>query len=154
MACGNGGASEPPVTSYDPAATSKMQFAVGVATIASNGGQSVAYGLNVVETLRQSNGLSGVLYSQPQDASARRASTCSSPRKPVTKCSPPARDFGTNHITWGTLNQSQWTGPPRGQKRFDHRGVRVRLVPVQLRFGAAQRRHAAVPSLQSARLRR
>ena len=25
-------------------------------------------------------------------------------------------DLGTNHITWGTLNQLQWTGPPRGPK--------------------------------------
>lgn len=53
VACGNGGASEPPVTSFDPAATSKLQFAVGVATIASNGGATIAYGLNIVETLRQ-----------------------------------------------------------------------------------------------------
>ncbi len=53
------------MTSFDPAATSKLQFAVGVATIAFNGGKSVAYGLNTVETLRQSNGLSGTLYNQP-----------------------------------------------------------------------------------------
>ena len=66
-ACGNGGASEPPVTSFDPAATSKLQFAVGVATIASNGGQSIAYGLNIVETLRQQNGLSGTLYNRADD---------------------------------------------------------------------------------------
>ncbi len=59
--CGNGGASEPTVTSLDPAANSKMQFAVGMATIASNGGASVAYGLNTVLTLRQADGLSGVL---------------------------------------------------------------------------------------------
>jgi hypothetical protein len=25
-------------------------------------------------------------------------------------------DLGTNHITWSTLDQTQWTGPPRGQK--------------------------------------
>src|ERR1700677_3128900 len=36
-ACGTGGASEPPQTSYDPAATSKVQFAVGVATLSYGG---------------------------------------------------------------------------------------------------------------------
>ncbi|MGA7092507.1 MAG: hypothetical protein WBX23_00600, partial [Candidatus Cybelea sp.] len=56
-ACGNGGASEPPVTSLDPAAISKLQFAVGVATMSYNNGTSVAIGLNTVETLRQQNGL-------------------------------------------------------------------------------------------------
>ena len=38
VACGNGGSSEPPMTSVDPAASSKMQLAVGVATMAFNCG--------------------------------------------------------------------------------------------------------------------
>jgi len=116
VACGNGGASEPPVTSYDPAATSKLQFAVGVATIASNGGQNVAYGLNVVETLRQSDGLSGVLYSQPQIIGPSKFDVLISTQT-GNEVQAAGADLGTNHITWGTLNQSLWTGPPRGQKQ-------------------------------------
>src|SRR5690348_4596277 len=114
-ACGNGGASEPPVTSYDPAATSKLQFAAGVATIASNGGQSIAYGLNIVETLRQKNGLSGVLYSQPQIIGPSSFNVLISTQT-GNEVQSAGSDLGTNHITWGTLNQLQWTGPPRGQK--------------------------------------
>ncbi len=108
--CGNGGASEPPITSFDPAATSKLQFAVGVATIAYNGGQSVAYGLNTVATLRQSDGLSGTLYNIPHDHRARRTSTCSISTQTGNEVQSAGADLGTNHITWATLNQSQWTG--------------------------------------------
>ncbi len=115
-ACGNGGASEPPVTSYDPGSTSKMQFAVGVATIASNGGQSIAYGLNVVETLRQADGLSGVLYSQPQIIGPSKFDVLISTQT-GNQVQAAGGDLGTNHVTWGTLNQSLWTGPPRGQKQ-------------------------------------
>lgn len=114
-ACGNGGASEPAVTSLDPAATSKLQFAVGVATIAYDGGQSVAYGLNVVLTLRQSDGLSGTLYNVPQivGPSSFNVLTSTQTHNEVQSA---GSDLGTNHITWGTLNQPLWTGPARGQK--------------------------------------
>ena len=114
--CGNGGASEPPVTSYDPAATSKLQFAVGIATIASNGGQSVAYGLNVVETLRQKDGLSGTLYNVPMIIGPSSFNVLISTQT-GNQVQSAGSDLGTNHITWGTLNQSQWTGAPRGQKK-------------------------------------
>jgi hypothetical protein len=113
--CGNGGASEPPQTSYDPAATSKLQFAVGVATIAYNGGKSVAYGLNAVETLRQSDGLSGVLYDVPMIIGPSKFYVLTSTQTGNQVLSA-GSDLGTNHITWGTLNQELWTGPPRGQK--------------------------------------
>ncbi len=114
-ACGNGGASEPPVTSLDPAANSKLQFAVGMATIASNGGNSVAYGLNSVLTLRQSDGLSGVLYSIPQILGPSSFNVLVSTQTGNDVQSAGA-DLGTNHITWGTLNQLAWTGQPRGLK--------------------------------------
>jgi len=116
VACGNGGASEPPVTSFDPAATSKLQFAVGVATIAFHGGKSVAYGLNSVETLRQSNGLSGTLYNQPMIVGPSSFDVLIST---VTgnQVTGAGADLGTNHITWSTLNQSAWAGPPRGPKK-------------------------------------
>jgi hypothetical protein len=113
--CGNGGASEPPQTSYDPAATSKLQFAVGVATIAYNGGKSVAYGLNAVETLRQSDGLSGVLYDVPMIIGPNNFDVLISTQTGNQVLSA-GSDLGTNHITWGTLNQELWTGPPRGIK--------------------------------------
>jgi hypothetical protein len=113
--CGNGGASEPTVTSFDPAATSKLQFAVGVATIAFNGGQSIAYGLNTVETLRQQNGLSGTLYNQPQIIGPSSFDVLISTQT-GNEVQSAGADLGTNHITWSTLNQSLWTGPPRGPK--------------------------------------
>ena len=113
--CGAGGASEPPVTSYDPAATSKLQFAVGVATIAFNGGASVAYGLNEVETLRQKDGLSGTLYNVPMIIGPTSFDVLISTQT-GNEVQSAGSDLGTNHITWGTLNQQQWTGPPRGLK--------------------------------------
>jgi len=113
--CGNGGASEPPVTSYDPAATSKLQFAVGVATMSYNGGTSVAYGLNTVETLRQKDGLSGTLYNVPMIIGPSSFDVLTS-TETGNEVQSSGSDLGTNHITWGTLNQTQWTGPPRGPK--------------------------------------
>lgn len=113
--CGNGGASEPPVTSLNPAGTSKLQFAVGVATMSYNRGASVAYGLNTVLTLRQSNGLSGTLYNIPQIIGPTNFNVLTSTETGSDVQSAGA-DFGTNHITWGTLNQQQWTGGARGQK--------------------------------------
>ncbi|MBV9719456.1 MAG: hypothetical protein JOZ77_09050 [Candidatus Eremiobacteraeota bacterium] len=114
-ACGNSGASEPPVTSYDPAATSKLQFAVGVATMSFNGGKSVAYGLNTVDTLRQQDGLSGVLYSIPMIIGPTSFNVLTS-TETGTDVQDAGSDLGTNHITWGTLNQSHWTTAPRGPK--------------------------------------
>ena len=114
-ACGNGGASEPPITSVDPVSVSKLQFAVGVATIASNNGQSIAIGLNTVVTLRQQNGLSGTLYNQPQIIGPSNFNVLTSTQT-GNQVQFAGADLGTNHITWATLNQSQWTGPPRGVK--------------------------------------
>ncbi|MEO6834841.1 MAG: hypothetical protein ABI231_02920 [Candidatus Tumulicola sp.] len=113
--CGNGGASEPPLTSVDPAASSKLQFAVGIATIASNGGQSVAYGLDTVLTLRQTNGLSGTLYNIPQIIGPSTFAVLTSTQT-GSQVQSAGSDLGTNHVTWSTLNQPQWTGPPRGIK--------------------------------------
>jgi hypothetical protein len=115
--CGNGGASEPPQTSYDPAATSKLQVAVGVATISFQNGQKVAYGLNEVETLRQSNGLSGVLYDVPMIIGPSKFDVLTS-TETGQAVQNAGSDYGTNHITWGTLNQSAWIDPhQRGMKR-------------------------------------
>jgi hypothetical protein len=114
-ACGSAGASEPPVTSQDPAAYSKMQFAVGVATIASNGIQNVAYGLNTVVTLRQSDGLSGTLYNVPMIIGPSSFNILNSTQT-GNQVQYAGADLGTNHITWSTLNQLAWTGPPRGFK--------------------------------------
>src|ERR1700761_9332197 len=102
--CGNGGASEPPQTSVDPAAVSKLQFAVGIATISSNNGAKIAYGLNTVLTLRQANGLSGTLYNIPQILGPSDFNVLTST---VTgnQVIDAGADLGTNHITWGTLNQ-------------------------------------------------
>jgi hypothetical protein len=113
-ACGGGGASEPPVTSVDPA-TSKLQFAVGIATIAYDGGASTAIGLNTVATLRQSDGLSGVLYNVPTITGPSNFSVGISTEtgNPVLSA---GSDAGTNHISWSTLNQTQWAGQPRGLK--------------------------------------
>ena len=113
--CGNGGASEPPVTSIDPAASSKLQFAVGVATMAYNRGQSVAYGLNTVLTLRQADGLSGTLYNVPQIIGPTSFNVLTSTQT-GNGVQYAGSDYGTNHITWSTLNQIQWTGGARGQK--------------------------------------
>ena len=114
--CGNGGASEPLQTSVDPASNSKLQFAIGVATMAFNAGKSVAYGLNEVETLRQPNGLSGTLYNVPMIVGPTTffVETSTETGQQVASA---GNDLGTNHITWGTLNQSQWTGPLRGIKK-------------------------------------
>jgi hypothetical protein len=114
--CGNGGASEPLQTSVDPAVNAKLQFAVGTATIAFNGGKSVAYGLNEVETLRQPNGLSGTLYNVPMIVGPTTffVETSTETGQQVQSA---GNDLGSNHLTWGTLNQSQWTGPLRGIKK-------------------------------------
>lgn len=106
--CGNGGASEPLQTSVDPAATSKLQFAVGVATVP--GGTNGVLGLNVVETLRQANGLSGTLYNVPMIIGPSGFDVV--PPGSLTQYA--GNDYGTNHITWGTLNQPHWISYVRG----------------------------------------
>ncbi len=108
--CGNGGASEPPVTSYDPAATSKLQVAVGVATLSDRG--ATDYGLNEVETLRQSDGLSGTLYNVPMILGPTSFLVLTS-TETGGQVQNAGNDLGTNHITWATLNQ--WSSP-RGLK--------------------------------------
>ncbi len=113
-ACGGGGASEPPVTSVDPA-RSRLQFAVGIATIAYNGGSSVAVGLNTVETLRQSDGLSAALYDVPKITGPSNFAVSISTETGNTVLSA-GSDTGTNHISWATLNQPLWAGQPRGLK--------------------------------------
>lgn len=114
-ACGGGGASEPPIAQVFPPTSTKLQFAVGVATISYNGGQSVAYGLNTVSTLRQPNGLSGTLYNIPKVVGPTHFDVFTSTETGNQVLSAGA-DLGTNHITWATLNQPLWTGPPRGLK--------------------------------------
>jgi len=115
-ACGNAGASEPAVTSYDPAATSKLQFAVGIATLSFNQAKNVAYALNTVETLRQADGLSGTLYNVPMIIGPSSFDVYLS-LETNELVADAGSDFGTNHITWATLNQEAWTGPPRGPKQ-------------------------------------
>ncbi len=111
--CGNGGASEPPQTSYDPAATSKLEFAVGVATLSTSNGKKISYGLNEVEALRQSNGLSGTLYNVPMIVGPSSFDVLTSTES-GSQVQSAGSDLGTNHITWSTLNQNLWIGPHRG----------------------------------------
>lgn len=64
--CGAGNVGvEPAIGSVNPIASSKLQFAVGVATVNDVANNRVVEALNTVETLRQPNGLSAVLYSIP-----------------------------------------------------------------------------------------
>ena len=64
--CGSGNVGvEPAIGSVNPIANSKLQFAVGVATINDVAHSKVVETLNTVETLRQPDGLSAVLYSIP-----------------------------------------------------------------------------------------
>ncbi|MFY9630716.1 MAG: hypothetical protein WAJ94_03815 [Candidatus Cybelea sp.] len=126
--CGNGGASEPLQTSVDPAANSKLQFGVGVATLASANGSKVSYGLNEVETLRQSNGLSGTLYNVPMIIGPTTFDVLDSTETGAEVLGA-GNDLGTNHITWGTLNQSLWTGPVRGLKQASSGAFGYGLCP-------------------------
>jgi hypothetical protein len=111
-ACGGGAASEPPQTQAYPFTTTKLQFAVGIATIAYNNGQNAALGLNTVSTLRQGNGLSGTLYNIPKILGPSKFLILNSTEGasvPVGEYA--GADYGTNHITWATLNQSHWIAP-------------------------------------------
>jgi hypothetical protein len=56
---------EPDITMVNPVASSKLQFAVGVATINETSQSQFYHGLNTVETLRQPDGLSAVLSDTP-----------------------------------------------------------------------------------------
>ncbi len=126
--CGNGGASEPLQTSVDPAANSKLQFSVGVATLASANGSKIAYGLNEVETLRQSDGLSGTLYNVPMIIGPTTFDVLNSTQT-GQEVQSAGNDLGTNHITWGTLNQSTWIGPLRGLKQSSSGAFGYGLCP-------------------------
>lgn len=65
-ACGSGNVGiEPKIQPVDPIATSKLQFAVGVATINETTQNKVYTVFNTVETLRQPDGLSAVLTDTP-----------------------------------------------------------------------------------------
>lgn len=64
--CGAGNVGvEPAIGSVNPVTSSRLQFAVGVATIDDVAHGQVVEVLNTVETLRQHDGLSAVLYSIP-----------------------------------------------------------------------------------------
>ncbi len=63
-ACSSGQVGVQPGTTVVNPASGKLQFAVGIATFATNGGSVI--GLNTVETFRQSNGLSGALIDTPK----------------------------------------------------------------------------------------
>jgi len=110
-ACSQAATGLPVQQSVDPVASNTLQVAVGVATI-SNQGQSKP-GLNVVETLRQSNGLSGTLYNIPAItgpagfaiASQTISSSISPPLTALARA-----DFNTNRITQQTFDTQNATG--------------------------------------------
>jgi len=97
-----------PVTQQvDPVASNSLQFAVGVATISWNG--TTASGLNVVETLRQANGLSGTLYNSPvitgPSGFAVLTQTITSPiTLPITSLA--RGDYNTNRISGQSFDTS------------------------------------------------
>jgi hypothetical protein len=65
-ACGSGDVGQQPnITVSNPAATGKLQFSVGTATINETSLNQVYTVLNTVETLRQPNGLSDVITDTP-----------------------------------------------------------------------------------------
>ena len=97
-ACGSGGASQLPVTTVDPVASNKLQFAVGTATFSSGGTTTV--GLNFVETLRQGNGLSGSLFNVP---------VITMPTTAVNTVNAASADANTNRVSQATLNT--YAGP-------------------------------------------
>lgn len=99
-ACGTGAASQIPVATVDPVASNKLQFAVGTATFSNAGTASI--GLNFVETLRQSNGLSGSLFNVP---------VITMPTTVVNNVGVSA-DTNTNRVTQATLNTYEGPLPP------------------------------------------
>ena len=103
--CGGGANTQPAVTIVDPVAASTLQFAVGIATISSGNGSVVSRGLNVVETLRQANGLSAVLYDVPTITGPSAFSiTTSTVNKLPLGTADAGSDVGTNRISQATLN--------------------------------------------------
>ena len=121
-ACGgSGGNATPPVQNVDPVNSNVLQFAVGVATISQHNGARIAYGLNTVETLRQADGLSGLLDDTPTitGPTTFSVSTSTTANQPLVATSLPATagggggldagaDFGTNRISQATLNDGQY----------------------------------------------
>lgn len=110
-ACSQPATNMPVQNMADPVASSTLQFAVGIATISSQG--TTANGLNVVETLRQSNGLSATLYNAPiitgpSGFSITKSSISSNISPPITTLA--RADYGTNRITQQSLDASQATG--------------------------------------------
>ena len=91
--------------------------------------QSVAYGLNKVETLRQSDGLSGTLYNVPMIIGPSRFAVLIS-TETGSEVQSGGNDLGTNHITWGTLNHNVDRCARARPESVDHRRVRLRLVPL------------------------
>ena len=95
----------------DPVASNSLHFAVGTATISNQGLTGI--GLNVVETLRQSNGLSGTLFNVPTiTGPASFAITATSP--PLVSLDAIATlagaDFGSNRISQQTFDNTLATG--------------------------------------------
>lgn len=108
--CGGGATTQPPTIAEDPVASTTLQFAVGVATISTQGGASVSKGLNVVETLRGSAGLSGVLLDVPSiTGPTTLAITNDSVRNLPITAQFAGSDYGTNRITQATLDQPQYS---------------------------------------------
>ena len=77
----------------------------------------IAYGLNVVETLRQKDGLSGTLYNVPMIIGPSSFAVLTS-TETGSQVQSAGSDFGTNHITWGTLNQTLWIGAARAVRNL------------------------------------
>lgn len=118
--CG-AGVKAPAVNAVDPVASNVLQFSVGVATISQNNGTRSARGLNTVETLRQSNGLSGLLYdvptiTGPTSFSVAASTTQGVPLVASSQDQTPignggldaGADFGTNRISSATLNDGEY----------------------------------------------
>ncbi|HEY5258909.1 MAG TPA: hypothetical protein VIJ12_11095, partial [Candidatus Baltobacteraceae bacterium] len=94
-ACSTNGGSDIPNTSQAPLASNVLQVAVGTANI----GQDGAVGLNVVSTLRGTNGLSGVLASLPTLTGPAGFTVPAGVKGAYSSAHGANPDIGTNHIT-------------------------------------------------------
>jgi len=104
-ACSGGGASTPAVTSVNPVTSTKLQFAVGTARFV-RGTQSFV-GLNAIETLRQSNGLSGLVFDVPTiTGPAAFALTTPLVDSGQNFQNTMGADYGTNRVTLASLTTS------------------------------------------------
>ena len=108
-----------------------------------NNGQKIAYGLNEVETLRQSNGLSGTLYNVPMIIGPYEFRVLIS-TETGNQVARAGNDLGTNHITWGTLNQSDCGSASAASARSSRPAARlatacVRATPTAVRSTASRR---------------